>query len=112
VRRLSVANRDSGAESPVYGEGLSASAERDPVVMAHRADGAGRRRAGGFIPLQVPPGGATRRNTVVVGPAASRQVATVLPRLATSCDMSVVDPQCGRWYVRDIRASTQPMGTQ
>jgi hypothetical protein len=33
-------------------------------------------------------------------------------RLATSYGMSVVDLQSGRWYVEDIRASTQPMGTQ
>ena len=33
-------------------------------------------------------------------------------RLATTHDMSVVDQQSGRWYVKDIRASTQPMGSQ
>jgi hypothetical protein len=47
VRRLSVANLDSGAESPVYGEEPSASAERGPVVNPPRADGDGRRAIGG-----------------------------------------------------------------
>ena len=112
MRRLSVASRDSGAESPVYGEEPSASAERDPVVAPSRVGGARRRRAGGFISLPVPQGGATRDTTVTVDLATSCQVATVPPRLATTCDMSVIDPQSGRWYVKDIRASTQPMGTQ
>ena len=33
-------------------------------------------------------------------------------RHAAVRDMSVVGPHSGRWYVKDIRASTQPMGTQ
>jgi hypothetical protein len=33
-------------------------------------------------------------------------------QLTTTYDMSVVDQQSGKWYVEDIRASTQPMGTQ
>jgi hypothetical protein len=40
------------------------------------------------------------------------QAGILAPRLAANCDMSVVDQQSGRWYVKDIRASTQPMGTQ
>jgi len=47
LRRLSVASRDSGAESPVYGEEPSASADRDPVVSPPRADGNGRWAADG-----------------------------------------------------------------
>jgi hypothetical protein len=27
-------------------------------------------------------------------------------------DMTVVDQQSGKWFVEDIRASTQPMGAQ
>jgi hypothetical protein len=111
VRRLSVASRDSGAESLVYGEESSASAGRNPVGTPLRVGGAGRCRADGFIPLWVPHGVATRDITVTMDLATSWQVGTVLPRLATTCDMSVVDPQSGRWYVKDIRASTQPMGT-
>jgi hypothetical protein len=34
------------------------------------------------------------------------------PRLTTTYDMSVIDRHSGRWYVKDIRASTQSMGTQ
>jgi hypothetical protein len=40
------------------------------------------------------------------------QVRGGTPELATTYDMSVIDQQSGRWYVRDIRASTEPMGTQ
>jgi hypothetical protein len=46
VRRLSVACLDSGAESPVYGEEPSASADRGLVVNPPRADGGGRQAAG------------------------------------------------------------------
>ncbi len=57
--------------------------------------------------LHVPQGGATREITVTVdwllggGPGG----------FAATYDMSVVDQQGGRWYVEEIRASTQPMGT-
>jgi hypothetical protein len=39
------------------------------------------------------------------------QLALCMYSIATSgnCDMSVVDRQNGRWYVKDIRASMQPM---
>jgi len=30
---------------------------------------------------------------------------------AATYDMTVVDQQGGRWYVEEIRASTQPLGT-
>lgn len=110
MRRLSVASLDSGAESPVYGEEPSASADRSPVENPPRADGGGRRSAGGG---QAVAGRYATRNTAVAeGLATPWQVGTGVPRLATSCDMSVVDQQSGRWYVKDIRASTQPMGTQ
>ena len=42
VRRLSVASLDSGAESPVYGEEPSASADRDPRAKPPWAGGGGR----------------------------------------------------------------------
>ena len=66
---------------------------------------------GGITSLQVPRGGATRHMTVTVDWTIPDQVGTGVPKLVTTYDMSVVDPQSGRWYVRDIRASTQPMGT-
>jgi hypothetical protein len=137
VRRLSVANLDSGAESPVYGEEPSASAERGPVVNPPRADGDGRRAVGGgrkvagcFLApgvvvggrgravgaagtsLHAPQCGATRDVTRTVSLVTTGHVETGMPRLPTSCDMSVVDQQSGRWYAKDIRASTLPMGTQ
>jgi len=137
VRRLSVASLDSGAESPVYGEEPSASADRGPVVNPPRADGDGRRAAGGgqvvagwYLTPGAVVGGrgadgadgatspqgpqcrATRDITMTVSLATSGQVGTGMPRHATSCDMSVVDQQSGKWYAKDIRASTLPMGTQ
>jgi hypothetical protein len=139
VRRLSIASLDRGAESPVYGEEPSASADRDPVVSSPLADGDGRRASGGgqavagwylapgaaigglggavgadgTTSLQILQCQATRDVTMTVSLVTPRWVGNgVSARLATSCDMSVVDQQTGRWYVKDIRASTLPMGTQ
>ena len=139
MRRLSIASLDRGAESPVYGEEPSASADRDPVVNSPRADGDGRRAVGGgqavagwylapgaaigglggavgtdgTTSVQVPQCRATRDITMTVSLVTPRRVGNGMsPRLATSCDMPVVDQQTGRWYVKDIRASTLPMGTQ
>jgi hypothetical protein len=126
VRRLSVANLDSGAESPVYGEEPSASADRGPVVNPPRADGDGRRAVGGgrtvagrYLALGVVVGGrgravgaggitsllvpqclATRDITMTVSFVTPGLVWTGMPRHATSCDMSVVDQQSGRWYAK------------
>jgi Conjugative transposon protein TcpC len=66
----------------------------------------------GIQSITVPQGGTTRDITVAVTwqlPAQAKQSA---PTLTTTYDMSVVDQQSGKWYVEDIRASTQPMGTQ
>jgi hypothetical protein len=57
--------------------------------------------------LYVPPGGATRHITVTV----NWQLAGQQGGFATTYDMSVIEQQGGRWYVGEIRASTQPMGT-
>jgi hypothetical protein len=66
---------------------------------------------GSIASLTVPPGGATRDITVTVDWTLPVQAGAGAPGLATTYDMSVVDQQTGRWYVKDIRASTQPMGT-
>jgi hypothetical protein len=58
--------------------------------------------------LHVPQqGGATREITVTVDWQLSGQAVG----FAATYDMSVVDQQGGRWYVKEIRASTQPLGT-
>jgi hypothetical protein len=62
--------------------------------------------------IEAVPGGATRNITVTANWPLSEQVGIGVPRLAGTYDMTVIDQQSGRWYVRDIRASTQPMGTQ
>jgi hypothetical protein len=86
-------------------------ASRPPAFSRARTSGdravpcrvAGRRRA---------PGKAARDTPMADGLMPSGEVKGGAPRLATTCDMSVVDRQSARWYVKDIRASTQPMGTQ
>jgi hypothetical protein len=67
---------------------------------------------GSIASLTVPPGGATRDITVTINWVLSGQVSQAAPQLAAIYDMSVIDQPGGRWYVREIRASTQPMGTQ
>jgi conjugative transposon protein TcpC len=59
----------------------------------------------------VPRGGATRVITVTVNWTVPGQVRAGMAEFATTYDMSVIDQQSTRWYVKEIRASTQPMGT-
>ncbi len=66
---------------------------------------------GSIASIEVPEGGATRTIAVTVDWTLAGQVGLGTGRLATTYDMSVIDRQSGRWYVEDIRASTQPMGT-
>jgi hypothetical protein len=66
---------------------------------------------GSIVSVDVPQGGATRDITVMVDWMLPGQAGLGAARLAATYDMSVVDRQSGRWYVEDIRASTQPMGT-
>lgn len=67
---------------------------------------------GSIANITVPRGGATRDITVTVNWIFPGQVRAPASELATTYDMSVIDQPSGRWYVREIRASTQPMGTQ
>jgi len=66
---------------------------------------------GSIASIDVPQGGSARDITVTVDWMLPGQVGLGAARLGTTYDMSVVDRQSGRWYVKDIRASTQPMGT-
>jgi hypothetical protein len=67
---------------------------------------------GSIQSIIVPQGGATRDITVTVTWLLPDQGTQGVPQLTTTYDMTVVDQQSGKWYVEDIRASTQPMGTQ
>jgi hypothetical protein len=67
---------------------------------------------GSIASIYVPAGGATRDITVTVNWQLAGQAGAGGAQLATTYDMSVVDQQSGKWYVRGIRASTQPMGNQ
>ena len=62
--------------------------------------------------LAVRSGGATRGIAVTVSWVVSGQVSRTVLQFAAIYDMSVIDRPRGRWYAREIRASTQPMGTQ
>lgn len=66
---------------------------------------------GSIASLYVPPGGTTRDITVTVNWQLAGSGAGAA-QLSATYDMSVVDQQSGKWYVKDIRASTQPMGSQ
>lgn len=67
---------------------------------------------GSIASLTVPQGDTTRDITVTVNWVLPNQASQVAPQVSATYDMSVVEQQSGRWYVREIRASTQPMGTQ
>src|ERR1700722_10246783 len=107
VRRPSIASLDSGTESTVYGKApMVAAGHGEWTAKAPRND-SGSRRA-----VCTPPDGRSRDITVTVDWMHPGAVGPGAPRLAATYDMSVIDRQSGRWYVKDIRASTQPMGTQ
>ena len=117
-----VASTDPAAQSALssqlpaffraYGSGDQATLNRflAPGVSLNGLGGAVS--FGSIAGLTVPRGGVTRDITVTVNWVLPGQVSQVAPQLAASYDMSVVEQQSGRWYVREIRASTQPMGTQ
>ena len=90
MRRLGLASLNRGAKSPVRGTAPS-------VAVGRRGRAVGRLRTGArhAAPRRLP------------GPRPVLHLA----RHAATYGMSVVYLQCGRWYVKDIRASTQPRGT-
>jgi hypothetical protein len=69
-------------------------------------------RYGSIASVSAPRGGATRDITVTVNWLLPGAGAQSTGQLTATYDMSVVNQQNGKWYVKDIRASTQPMGTQ
>lgn len=62
--------------------------------------------------MTVPPGGATRGITVTVDWQLAGQAGSGSAQLQATYNLTVVDQQSGKWYVKDISASTQPMGSQ
>jgi hypothetical protein len=64
---------------------------------------------GQITSLYVPTGGNTREITVTVN---WQLPGTAGAQLSATYDMSVIDQQSGKWYVREISASTEPMGSQ
>ena len=116
------ASSDAGAQRALAGQlpgFFQAYASGDQAALGrYLAPGASITGLGGAVSfgdiaaLQVPQGDATRDITVTVHWTIPGQVSGAPSQLTTTYDMSVVDQQSGRWYVKDIRASTQPMGTQ
>ena len=95
-----------------YAGGNQATLNRFLAPGASVSGLAGAVSFGSIANITVPPGGATRDITVTVNWVLYGQVSQAAPQLAATYDMSVIDQPGGRWYVREIRASTQPMGTQ
>jgi hypothetical protein len=68
--------------------------------------------------LHVPPGGATRQITVSViwqlaeQPGAAAGNLGMASKLEMTYGMSVVDLQSGKWYVKEIGASTEAVGAR
>jgi hypothetical protein len=95
-----------------YGNGDQATLSRYlvPGVSLNGLGGAVSFRS--IASIAVPQGGATRDITVTVNWMFPGQVRTDTTEFATTYDMSVIDQQTGRWEGKEIRASTQPMGTQ
>ncbi|MBV9380691.1 MAG: conjugal transfer protein [Streptosporangiaceae bacterium] len=67
---------------------------------------------GSIANLSVPAGGNTREIIATVNWQLAGQPGSTPAQLSMTYDMVVVDQQSGKWYVKEIRASTQPMGTQ
>jgi hypothetical protein len=117
-----VANPDSAVQSALssqlpafsqaYASGDQATLNRFLAPGASVGGLGGAASLGSIGSLTVPRGDATRDIAVSVNWVLPDQVNQATPQLAATYDMSVVDQRTGRWYVRDIRASTQPMGTQ
>ncbi|MCL2582010.1 MAG: conjugal transfer protein [Streptosporangiales bacterium] len=115
-------NSDQGAQSALMSQlpaFFSAYASGDQSTLnRYLASGAsinglnGAVRFGSIGNITVPQGGDKRDITVTVNWLLPGQPKQSVPQLTTTYDMSVVDQQSGKWYVEDIRASTQPMGTQ
>ena len=91
--------------------------------LAHGASAAGLGGAVTFDSigaLHVPPGGASRQITVTViwqVPATEQPGSTagnlgMASKLEMTYGMSVVDLQSGKWYVKEIGASTEAVGAQ
>ena len=68
--------------------------------------------------LHVPPGGASRHITVTViwqvpeQPGSAAGNLGMTSKLEMTYGMSVVDLQSGKWYVKEIGASTEAVGAQ
>jgi hypothetical protein len=90
-----------------YANGNAAELSRYLAAGASVTGLGGQVTFGSIASLYVPTGGATRGITVTVNWLLAGQQGG----FATTYAMSVVDLQGGKWYVEDIRASTQPMGT-
>jgi hypothetical protein len=103
VRRLSIASRDSGAESREHASASALLGREAPGVPAGNPCGSGSRTFQARTRL-----GAGNRDTPGTAPGwLSWQVGTGVSPVARRENAPVVDRQSARWYVKDIRASTR-----
>jgi hypothetical protein len=95
-----------------YGSGDQATLNRflAPGVSINSLNG--ELTFGSIASITVPQGGATRDITVTVNWQLPGQGQQGTAQFTATYDMTVVDQQSGKWFVEDIRASTQPMGAQ
>jgi len=110
ARRPSFASLGSGTESPGPRWRTADGWTRRAGASSFGPGGAVI--SGSVAGLTVPSGGATRGLTVTVNAELSGQVSQAAPQFAAIFDVSVIDQPRGRWYAGEIRASSQPMGTQ
>jgi Conjugative transposon protein TcpC len=67
---------------------------------------------GSISGVEVPSGGATRQISVTVIWQLAGQDESGITKLAMTYGMSVVELQSGKWYVKEISASTEAVGAQ
>jgi Conjugative transposon protein TcpC len=119
-----VAQRQLMNELPAFFQAYASGDDRTlSRFLAHGASVAGLGGAVTFDSigaLHVPPGGASRQITVTViwqVPATEQPGSTtgnlgMASKLEMTYGMSVVDLQSGKWYVKEIGASTEAVGAQ
>jgi hypothetical protein len=101
-----------------YASGDSATLNRFGVRGASVTGLGGTVTFGSISALHVPPGGATRQITVTVIWQLSGQAGSaagnlgMASKLEMAYGMSVVDLQSGKWYVKEIGASTEAVGAR
>ena len=94
------ASGDSGALNRFLAPGVSLTGLDGAVTFGSIAD------------VDVPVGSATRQISVTVIWQLAGQDESGVTKLAMTYGMSVVELQSGKWYVKEVSASTEAVGAQ